>query len=368
MQEKSLATNYGIFTTLVVTIVGVGAFSFPRGVAKDVGSDGWIVVLLSGIICFVFAYAMYKSTVFNNYKDINNILEDSFGHVVGVILALIFAAFIVFYIGLSTRVFIEVVKIYLLEKTPTEFLILITILTGTYLIRGEFDALLKFNEISFWVMFVSIAVVLLFTLNKTDFSNMLPVFNKPVGVYMSSIKYTMFSFTGFEVIYMLMPHAKNRDKLGKTLLMSITFVTIFYSIIYILVIAVFNKNEASVLIWPTITMIKSIDIPGSFVERWEGVVMTLWIIFYFTTFTNVYYFSSDMVKKALRLSDIRISLVLIIPFLYLVAMYPENIAMVYDLLKYAVPPTGVVVYVVLPLLLLIIGIRRRKGDGSGSVV
>jgi spore germination protein len=368
MQEKGLVSNYGIFTTLVVTIVGVGAFSFPRGVAYTVGSDGWIVVLLSGIICFIFAYVMYKSTVFNSYKDINSILEDSFGRVIGVILAVVFAAFIVFYIGLSMRVFIEVVKVYLLEKTPTEFLILITILTATYLIRGEFDSLLKFNEISFWVMFISIFLVLLFTLNVTDFSNVLPVFTKSPGVYISSIKYTMFSFTGFEVVYMLMPRAKNKDKLGKVLFMSIAFVTVFYALLYIFVIAVFNKNEASILIWPTITMIKSIDIPGSFIERWEGVVMTLWIIFFFTTFTNVYYFSSDIVKKAFRLNDIRISLLLIIPFLYLIAMYPENIARVYDLLKYTVPPTGVVVYIVLPLLLLIIGRRRRKGDGSGSVV
>jgi hypothetical protein len=90
----------------------------------------------------------------------------------------------------------------------------------------------------------------------------------------------------------------------------------------------FGKEQNKILLWPTITMIKSIDIPGSFIERWEGIVMALWIVFYFTTFTNIYYLSADIVKDVFNLKDIKISSIIIIPFVYPVALYPENIPQV----------------------------------------
>lgn len=368
MEEKKLVSDYGVFTTIAVTVVGVGVFSFPRDISKAVGTDGWISMLLSGFLCFFITYIMYKSSVINGYKDLNDIMEYSFGRIVGLILVIAFASYLVFYASLSMRIFIEVIKMYLLEKTPAEFLILITIFTATYLIRGEFDSLLKFNEISFWIMFVSIAFVLIFTLNKTDFTNILPVLARNPRDYISSIKLSIFSFSGFEIIYLLAPRAQNRSKLSATLFKSLMFVAVFYSIIFIFVIAVFTKSETMKLMWPTITMIKSIDIPGSFIERWEGIVMTLWIIFFFTTFTNIYYFSSEIVKKAFRINDIRISLAIVMPFLYLATLYPQNIAKVYDLIKFVIPPIGVVFYIVIPLLLLIIGLRRHMKDRGGSVI
>lgn len=368
MEEKSIVSNYGIFVTIVVSIVGVAAFSFPRDIAQNVGTDGWIVILLSGGICFFLGYLMYISSKVNEYKNFTNILEKNFGRVLGLLLAVMFAAYMVFYMGISMRVFIEVIKIYLLERTPTEFLIIITILTATYLIRGEFDALLKFNEISFWIMFISIFFVLLFTLRQTDFTNIFPVLTRSPEEYISSISYTIFNYSGFEIIYLLVPRARNKNKLGRILFLSFMFVAVFYAIIFIFVIAVFAKKQTTLLLWPTITMIKSISIPGAFIERWEGVVMTLWIIFFFTTFTNIYYFSSEIVKNTFRLKDIRISLIIVMPFLYICAMYPENITRVYDLIRVAVPSIGVAMYIVLPVLILMTGRRKRKGDESGSEV
>ena len=97
----------------------------------------------------------------------------------------------------------------------------------------------------------------------------------------------------------------------------------------ILVLAVFSKAQSRILLWPTISMIRSLDIPGTFIERWEGIVMALWIFFYFTTFVNTYFFSSEIVKNVFKLKDIKLSSLLIMPIIYVVALYPENIAELY---------------------------------------
>lgn len=360
MSDKKFITPYSLFTTVVVTIVGVGIFSYPRELATNVGTDGWIVTIISGVISYLLIYIAYKAIRNNNYNKFYYIVENNFGKVIGAILALIFIVYNIFSIAVGMRIFIEVIKMYLLQKTPTEFLLLITILVGSYLIRGELDTLVKFNEVSFWIMFLPIILILLFTLNRTDFTNIFPILNNSPYDYIRTIRTSMFSFGGIQVIYMLLPFMRDKKEIPRTALRSIAFVTIFYVIIVIFTLAVFTKSQTKILLWPTITMIKSTSIPGAFIERWEGIVMALWVIFYFTTFVNAYYLSADIVKDMFNLGDIKLSSMLLVPFIYLIALYPENIAELYDINSKVTPLLYAYSLVILPLMLILRRPSRKR--------
>ena len=359
MNHKEFITPYGLFTTIVVTIVGVGIFSYPRELAANVGTDGWVITIISGIISYLLIYLAYKAIKNNDYGKFYDVLEGNFGKILGSILALIFVVYNIFSISIGMRIFIEVIKMYLLQKTPTEFLLLITILVGSYLVRNDLDILVKFNEVSFWVMFIPIVVVLLCTLNRTDFTNILPILNNNPYDYIRTIRTSLFTFGGIQIIYMILPFMKNKKEIPKIALKSIAFVTIFYVIIVVFTLAVFTKSQTKILLWPTITMIKSISIPGAFIERWEGVVMALWVVFYFTTFVNSFYLSADIVKDMFILNDIKISSMIIVPFIYLIALYPENIAELYDINNKVTPILYLYSLVILPLILLL-GNHSRK--------
>lgn len=367
MEQKRYISNYSLFVSIIVAIIGVGTFSFPQFMADLVGSNGWIVIILAGLIGYLYLYLSYKCINMNGYMELHEIIDRNFGRVLGIILAAILTAYNVFTAGLGMRVFIEVIKMYLLERTPTEFLIITTILVGTYLIRGELEAIIKFNEISFWVMFISIVIVLIFLLNQTDFTNLLPTYTSDITKYYKALKYMAFNFTGAQTVFLLLPRAKDRSRIKKVLFRSMLFITIFYVIIFAFVIAVFSEKQTKILIWPTITMITSINIPSSFIERWQGVVMALWILFYFTTFANSYYFSAELIKDVFDLKSIKISCILVMPFIYGVALYATNIAEVYDTVNYALPIFTAIAFICVPLILLISSKRRQKGDERKSV-
>lgn len=353
MKDKEFITSYGLFSTIVVTVIGVGVFSLPREMVTNASTDGWIVTLISGVISYLLIYIAIKGMQNNNYNKLHYILRFNFGKLIGSILALIFITYNIFAISIGMRVFIEVIKMYLLQKTPTEFLILVTILTGIYIIRGEIGNLVKFNEISFWIMFIPIIVVLLLTLNRTDFTNIFPILNNTSDKYVKALKTTFYSFGGIEVVYLMIPFMKNKKSIAKVAAKSITFISIFYAVMVVFCLAVFAKEQTKTLLWPTITLIKSINIPGAFVERWEGVVMALWVIFYFTTFINGYYLSADVFKDMFKLHDIKISSAFMVPFIYAIALYPENIAEVYDISSSVLPYLQIFSLIILPLLLFI---------------
>jgi spore germination protein (amino acid permease) len=366
MQKKEIIGDFGLFATIAVAVVSVGIFSSPRDIIDKVGSDAWIVTLIGGIVAFLLLYLIYMVIKKNNFEDLTNILQNNFGKGLGGAFSIIFAIYSIFIVSLGMREFVEVIKQYLLRQTPTEFILMITILTGTYLVRGEIGDLVKFNEISFWIMFIPAFIVFILVAINADFTNVLPVLNnKPID-YVSTSRYILLCFGGIEIAYLILPYVKNKRNSPRVLKKSIMFVTIFYVVVMVLVLAVFAKMQSRVLLWPTISMIKTLNIPGTFIESWEGLVMALWILFYFTTFVNTYFFSSEIVKNVFKLKDIKISSLLIMPIIYVIALYPENIAELYNLQFKTTPVllTAIFVFVLLPILTLMVS--RRKGRGKGE--
>lgn len=363
MKDKEIIEDFGLFTTIVVAVVGIGIFSCPKDIIDKVGSDAWIVTLVGGIVIFLLLYLIYMVMKKNDFEELTNILQNSFGKFLGGVFAIIFAGYSIFIVSLGMREFSEVIRLYLLRQTPTEFILMITILTGTYLVRGEIGDLVKFNGISFWIMFLPAFAVFILTATNVDFTNLLPFLNNKPADYFRASRYILFCFGGIEIAYLILPYVKNKKNSSRVLKKSIMFVTIFYVIVMILVLAMFSKAQSRVLLWPTISMIKSLDIPGIFIERWEGIVMAFWILFYFTTFVNTYFFSSEIVKNVFKLKDIKLSSLLIMPIIYVIALYPDNIAQLYDLQFKSTPVllTAIFVFLLLPILILLIG----KGKGKG---
>jgi spore germination protein (amino acid permease) len=368
IKDKKIIGDFGLFTTVVVSIVGIGIFSSPREIIDKVGSDAWIVILIGGSIIFLLLWLIYMVMKKNDFQDFTNILQNNFGKVIGGTFAIVFAVYSIFIVSLGMREFVEVIKLFLLRKTPSEFILMITILSGAYLVRGEIGDLVKFNEVSFWVMFIPVFAVFILVAINADFTNLLPILNNKPSDYFSASKFALYSFGGFEIAYLILPYVKNKKNSSHVLRKSIMFVSGFYIIVMILVLAVFSKAQSRILLWPTISMIRSLYIPGTFIERWEGIVMALWIFFYFTTFVNSYFFSSEIVKTVFKLKDIKLSSFLIMPFIFIVALYPENIAEIYSLQFKNTPVllTALFVFVILPILVLLMGKYKGRKKGKGK--
>lgn len=363
MNNEKFVSKYGLFATIVVTVIGVGVFSYPNLMANAVGTDGWFVTILAGIVVFIILTLIYKIVSKNEYRTFYTMLEHNLGRIISKIAGFILCIYLIFLVAIGMRIFAEVMKMYLLEQTPTEFILLVMILTGLYLVRGEVSALVKFNEIALFAMFVPIIIVLMFATRGGDINNVLPMLQHSPIEYVKALPAAAYAFGGIEITYLILPFMKDKDGVRKTFFYSILFITLFYAIVTILCLMFFTKEHVVDLLWPTITLIRAIMIPGAFVERWEGVVMALWVLFYFTTFVNMYYFSSDIIKEAFHLYDIKLSSIILSPIIYIVALYPQNIAEVYDVSNKITPILSAFSFIVLPLILfLTTGRGKNKSE------
>lgn len=364
MENREFINNHGLFATIITAIIGVPAFSYPRELASTVGTDGWIIALVEGLIWCFIVYVTYRVIAINEYGGFYNIVTNNFGKILGFIISIFFIMYNLMFISIQMRMFTEVLKMYLLERTPTEFILIITILVGTYVIRSSVGDLVKFNEIAFGIMFCAIIFVMVFSLNRTNFTNVLPVLSSKPTDYIKAIQTTIYSFAGLQIIYLICPFVKNKKYIAKTVLKGIGFVTIFYVLVVIFTLAILTKDQSKIILWPTIAMIKCINIPGALIERWDGIVMSLWVVFYFTTFSNIYYLVSDITKDVLKLGNIKFSPIIIAPLIYCMAIYYPNIADVHSVLGKVDSTFGFIALILLPLLLYFISrLKQKKRKG-----
>lgn len=322
--------NFQIFSTLIITVLGINLFSYPRNVATYVETEGWIITIIASIISLIIVSMIYRVVKLNEFKGFNNLLEENLGEVFGRTMGIVFATYTIVFSATSLRIFAEVIKMYLLEKTPTEVVIAVLILLAIPIVREGLNGIAKFNTIVFGFIFIPLALTMVLTVNNLDLTNVLPVFNNTPIRYLKGTMKAMYSFTGIVIAYMIIPYTKNREKVQGTLCKAMLFICISYCIVTIFSLGIFTRTEVKTLLWPTITMIKSVDIPGAFIERWEGIVMIFWILFFYTNFINMFFFSSEVVGKSLRILDNRISFLIIVPIYYILSLAPENIAQIYE--------------------------------------
>lgn len=367
MENKNFIGRYGLFATLVVTLLGEGLFSYPREVTAVAWSDGWWITMIGGIIAFGLLYMIYKVVKLNNFHTLDNILIDNFGNIIGKILCMIFIIFNLGYISVGIRIFAELIKLNLLPKTPKEVIVITMILTGTSLVNAGIRAVVKFNEVGFWIMIVPIFIIFLFLSNKADFTNVLPVFSSTFKGYARGVTRAIYCFVGIQIAFMVLPHIINREKVHRDLRNSIIFTTITYVLVVVLSIGVFGKAQSTMLLWPTISLIRSINVQGGFFENWEGVVMVFWIMYYFLTFINIYYFGANIFTRVLNCKRVSISTVIFAPIIYFVSLLPDNIAQVYNLQNNFLYYLGFITVIVIPVVLLISSKqsqKRRHGNES----
>jgi len=362
MDEKKFVGKYGLFSTITVTVIGVGAFSYPSTMANEVGTDGWIVTIAAGLICLGVLLIIYKVVNKNEFMPFYDITTNTLGKFLGNIVILLLCVYFIFSVSIGMRIFVEVIKMNLLGKTPSEFIILVMIFTGLYLVRAEISALVKFNEISFIIMFVPMIIILLFSAKGGDVSNILPIMQHSPKEYLNALITSTYAFGGFEISFLILPYVKDRKEIKKTLISSMAFITIFYAGVVILCLMFFTKDHTKELIWPTMSLVRAIMIPGTFIERWEGVVMALWVFYYFTTFVNMFYFSSELIKESFKLDDIKVTSLILAPVIYLIALYPQNITEVYDMANRSTLFFVSLSFIFVPFILFVLKGGRKRGE------
>lgn len=295
-----------VFYIITSAQIGIGALGFQRMVAKEAGTDGWISIIIGGIILQLLMMMIYKilNIVDGDFFELHSFV---FGENISKFLTLLLAIYFTFQTVTIFRGYIEVVQTWMFPKLSTFWFGLAFILLVIYIIYGGFRTVVGISVFSLFIL-VLILPFFLYTIPYVDPSYLEPVLNHKLSEILNGVTGMSYSFIGYEIILLIYPFIKAPRQSKKWAHYALLFTTCFYLYLAFLAFMYFPLNMLNKEIWPSTTMWKIIGMP--FVERFEYIGVAAWFIVILSNICLYLWAASRLLKQSLSVKQ-RIS----VPFI-----------------------------------------------------
>lgn len=359
--SKEKITSSQCIPLLISTTLGVGILSLPRYLVDKVKGDGFIVIIMTTLLCLLIGYSMYKIITYFPHKsflEINSILlSKPIGYIV-------MSIYFIYYISIASvvvRVFVEVMKMYMLSETPTELILITMLFVCAYSAREGIEAIGRLSQFLLFLIILPIIGVYMFALQSADFTNIMPILDNNIMNLISSISLTLFSFSGFEILLIIGFFLKKPKEAFKIQYMTLISIGCIYLFFTLTTIAVFGQMETSHLFWPTLTLVKIINLPGSLLENLDAVIMGGWMINIFMSLSINFLVSSIILGEILDCKETNYLPYPLIPIIYVIAIYPSNLDNLYNIME-SIFFNGIQILtvIVIPIILFALVIINKK--------
>lgn len=362
--------NNGLISTrqlnmlLILYIFAKSITTLPKKVAEMGGHNGWVLILIAtvfAIICLYFINFICKLNP--NLSFFDNICK-IIGRPLAIIICIGFLIKILIGTAFEVRLFCEVLKELILFNTPIGIVAISMILVGGYMASKGYEARGRMSELLIFIVFIPLIFVCLVTIFDVDFNNLRPIFREISSTQVIEGGFsTLFYFSGIEFIFFVYPYVNDgeKKKIQKNTISSLILVGIIITLISILTIARFGVKDLTHQMWAVLEMMDTLDIPGSFIERQDSLIMLFWIVAIFVIINTGIFFSSimakDILKKGKHINYIWVFMVII----YILSFMPKNISKVYEFFNIYNYTFELFYILILPVMLFIIAkIRGLK--------
>lgn len=358
LSPKDQITTPQAAVIVINFILGTGLLTLPRSATEKVHTpDVWISVILGGIFTIIAGVIMAKLSQQFPKKTFYQYSNEIVGKWVGRLLNLCIICYFIITSGFQLRSMAEVIRFLLLENTPIWAITMIFMWVGLYLIIGGINPIARLFEIILPMTVIFFLVVVLMSFKIFEIDNLRPVLGEGVIPVLKGVKTTSLAFTGPEIMLLLIPFMKHPQKAVKVVLVGVSIPLILYVITVVMVIGALSVEGVVTRTWPTLDLIRSFEVSGLIFERFESLLLVVWIMQIFSSFSITYYVSALGLAQ-LSKKSIHPFMFGLLPIIYITAMIPKNIN---DQFKLGdiIGNVALFLFGLLPLLLLIIS--RIKG-------
>ncbi|RKQ34584.1 GerAB/ArcD/ProY family transporter [Oceanobacillus halophilus] len=306
-------------------VIAVGILAFPRLLSEvTFSSDGWVAILLSGLVAVIFTWAVAKIAA--NFPNQSFFTYASFlvSKPIAVILVVLFSIQGITLTAFEVRAITDISHQYLFQETPMQIISLTFLLVVVYAVSGSRAGIFRLNVLFMPIIFVTTVILVLFSIGYMEVKNILPVLKTDVDGYMQGTLQSALSYTGIGVLFFYISLVRNPKKAPRMAAFGMSGAVVIYMLIYLTCIAVFGQSATEVIRFPFVELAKTVEIPGGFFERLESIFFVIWIMAIFTT-TVMAFDATIFALNSIFPKVKKIKLVFTLtPFIYLIALFPNN--------------------------------------------
>jgi spore germination protein (amino acid permease) len=328
MNQKDQISSIHLGLFVLGSQIGLVIITFPATLAERVGHDGWIPILLTGLLA-IGATSLIM-LLLKRYRDlsiyeINRLL---FGKWLGQVFNYLLLAYLLFLAGVSLRLFAEFIRLFHLTRIPPPIITVLIILPTILLTKKGFRAIGRF---SYFIPVVLLAgLILAFKL----FGDLRISFLKPVGAagwpaLMKAIPTLVFTFIGLELPVFLYPAVKDRRQAMRWAVTANIVSLLFFELVYVCSVGIFGEVMLKRVVSPIFSLSRYIQVP--IIERADLFFFLLWFPLLESTFRAYFATAYEGTKKLFHLKETNLSLVLFTLALVVLSLIPSDLNQMFQL-------------------------------------
>jgi spore germination protein AB len=297
IKEIFLVSPFLVFFLVHSEQVGVGVLGYQRIIAKYAGYDSWISVIIAAIFVHILIWMIYY-VLDNGGGDIVTIHKSLFGGMLGQLFNLALVLYFLLWSITVLRSYIEVIQVWMFPTLKTWTMAAVFLILTYYVVSSGFRTV---AGICFFGVVIPLGLIflLIYPLEYTHFSNLLPVFDERMKDYLTATKNMMLSYLGFETLLVFYPFIKNAKKSQKFAHHANLYCFMMYFLVTLFSFAFFSQEQLSRNIWATLSMVKIVQV--SFVERFDFAFVSIWCLVILPNITLAIWCSSRVAKLMLNI-------------------------------------------------------------------
>lgn len=360
-------TSLQMFILTVSALNAIEVLILPRELASTVGPDGWAVLIGGHLLSFGSVFIIVKLGLLYPHDTLAEYAPKILGRFVGVPVVLLAGLFWLLITARILRQFADFIQL-ILPQTSIETVILTILLVVAYVARHGVEPIARVGEIIFPVFIGLLGLLVIGSMFQLDISNLMPILNSsPKKLAIESI-YTAFRLEGQGIILMLLPFMAVPQDAYKAVLGALACNLALRLALFVVTIGIFGVELVKTLVWPVEELTRSLTIGGTVVTRFDSIFTALWVMVAFTAILIFFYLASLVFSRAAKFGESSITVLPLLPVIFLAALIPESIVATEELSNYLSLFIGAYTFFVPPLLLLVSHIRgTHKQKEAGRV-
>ncbi|MEH7382909.1 endospore germination permease [Bacillus sp. JJ1533] len=353
-------------TILISTIIGVGLLALPLFAVRTADTGAPFVTLMGIVLASIGLGLITFLGMRHPRKSIILYSEDILGKWLGKVWSIAIILFFAVLTGLTSREFGAVVITAILKQTPLEVTVIVMLILAALSTRNDMNVFAYIHN--FYVPFIiaPALIIVALSLKNANTLYLLPLLGNDSGNYLVGAFTIAALFQGSFIFTMIIPFMRYPQKALKASIWGMGIAGGLYLLIVIATVAVFGPGEILNLLWPTLELARTTSVPGNILQRLDIVFLSVWVIAVFTTLLSSYMFTVHAISQLVGLRDHKMLSFSILPIVFIIAMIPQNILHLYDVIE-IFGRLGLILTVGYPMLLLCVDLIKKKVKKSGSI-
>ncbi|MGX1981645.1 spore germination protein (amino acid permease) [Thermolongibacillus altinsuensis] len=278
-KERTLLNVYLVMFLVHTSQIGLGIIGVQRVIFVEAKQDAWIAVIISGLLVHLIIWIICKTLQATEHDDIFSLHTFVYGKTIGAVMNLLFIAYLLLAYTSIALGYVEMVLTWMYPDFPLSGGVLILIVLTIYALYGGGIRLAA--GVSFITFFLTIwIVVLMFApLKYAEWIHLLPILEATPSQMARGVFKTTYTMLGFEILYVVYPFIKEKEKVLKFAQIGVFFTTFLITAATVFAIVFFSPKQLEVTIWASLSMFTIVKF--SFIERFEYVLIPLWLLVIF---------------------------------------------------------------------------------------